>query len=239
MRREKESMKKRWLYGVIIIIFVGIVILLLPIWNVSLINVENNNYYTKEEILKASELKENMHILSMRKNQTISKIKQLPYIKNVEIAYHFPGKLTVSVEEIENIGYVPFFGTYLSIDASGQVVAQVNETKQDLPIIEGLIFKEFKIGEKLSITNEDNFLTAVEIIRSLRKYDFANSVKIIDLSDINEIHLYVEKLDVIIGNMRDFDKKLEWLIQAHRHYSMGILDLSYIEHGQAILKPLI
>lgn len=238
MKREKEGVKKRFIYGISILILAGIIILLLPIWNVSLIDVENNNYYTKEEILEASKLQEGMHILSMRKKQAISKIKALPYIKNVTIVYRFPGKLTITVDEVEHIGYVPFFGTYLSLDAGGQVIAQVNEKKGDLPVIEGLIFDEFKIGDKLVIQNEDNFLTAVEIIRSLKKYNFTANVKTIDLTDIDEIHLYVEKLDVIIGNMRDFDKKIEWLIQTHKHYAMGVLDLSYIEHGQAILKPL-
>ena len=75
----------------------------------------------------------------------------------------------------------------------------------------------------------------------LIKYDYVDKVKEIDVHNIEEIHLYVDKLDVIMGDIGDFDKKLEVLIQTYevKGYSMGELDISrWAKTKQATLKRI-
>ena len=58
---------------------------------------------------------------------------------------------------------------------------------------------------------------------------------------MEEIHLYVDKLDVIMGDIGDFDKKIEVLIQTYEveGYSMGESDISkWIKTKQATLTRI-
>ena len=61
----------------------------------------------------------------------------------------------------------------------------------------------------------------------LIQYDYVNKIKKIDVHNMEEIHLYVDKLDVIMGDIGDFDKKIEVLIQIYEEqgFSMGELTI--------------
>ena len=179
-----------------------------------------------------------MHILSISKKRSLKELEKLTYIKDASIEVSFPNKVSLVIEENIPLGYVPFNGTYLCVGIDGQVLAQHDKVSLELPIIVGLKFNKFKINEKLAVMNDDNFMIAVEMINTLRKYDFLGKIGSIDISNVEQIHLYVDKLDVIIGNIREFDKKVMWLTQVHKEYAIGVLDLSMIQHGQAILTPL-
>lgn len=218
------------------VIFV-IAVLTLPIWNVTNVEVENNHWYSDEEIIKICMI-ENTHILNMSFKEARTNLLKLPYIKDAVIKYHFPGKIIVKLSEKKPLGYVPFMGTYLCIDEEGHVIEQTTSSNISLPIIQGLRFTEFKIGEALPIENEDNLLCSIEIIHLLEKYKYQEKVKAVDIYNLEQIHLYVDNLDVIIGNIGDFDKKLQWLMQTHETYDMGVLDLSNIKSGQATLSPI-
>ena len=108
-----------------------------------------------------------------------------------------------------------------------------------IPVVDGLSFSEFKIGEMLGIQNDDAFLAVRDMINVLKEYEYVDKVKEIDVYNLEEIHLYVDNLDVIMGEIGDFDKKLQWLIATHETYDMGILDLSQVvKSGQASLRPI-
>ena len=238
MKYKVTEIQKKIIFTIFTISIVGIIVLLLPVWNVNEVEIMHTNYYTEEEILYAAGIDKGMHILSVPKKKAVESILKLPYIKSAELTFAFPGKINITIKENAPIGYVPFNGTYLCLDASGQVLGQIERIKIELPIIEGLKFQKFNLGERLPIQNDDNFIAVTDMINILRKYDFLEKVNIIDISNMEEIHLYVDKLDVIIGNNREFDKKIMWLVQVAQQYSIGVLDLSMIHLGQAILRPL-
>ncbi|WP_069997558.1 cell division protein FtsQ/DivIB [Cellulosilyticum sp. I15G10I2] len=232
----RNSLKKKVYMGIMFVVLISI-ILTLPIWNITSIEVEGNNWYTDEEIVNLCEIKDK-HILNISFEEVKNNLLKLPYIKEVAVKYVFPSHISIKILEREPLGYVPFMGTYLCLDEQGQVIEQTNKKEVSLPIIKGLDFSEYKVGEALPIQNEDYLLCSLQIIRSLKKYNYEKKVKIIDIYNLEQIHLYVDNLDVIIGNIGDFDKKLQWLIQTHEVYDMGVLDLSNIKNGQAILSPI-
>ncbi|MGL6174302.1 MAG: cell division protein FtsQ/DivIB [Cellulosilyticaceae bacterium] len=238
MKDTGSKIQKRIIYIGCIGSLIGIVFLLLPMWNINEINVEKINFYEKQEILDMANIKEGMHLLSISKTEIVKKIEKLPYVGGATVEFEFPNKVNIIIQENTPIGYVPFNGTYLCLNTEGQVLSQTDKILLELPIIQGIEFDQFKKDESLKIKNEEHFITANEMITILREYEFLDQVDSIDISNMEQIHLYVDKLDVIIGNIREFDKKVMWLKQVHKDYTMGILDLSMIHHEQAILTPL-
>ncbi|MGL4736828.1 MAG: cell division protein FtsQ/DivIB [Cellulosilyticaceae bacterium] len=229
---------KKVMYGIAMSVLAGMVLFFLPVWSIGAIEVKGTSVYSAEDVINASQIKTKSHILTVRKEQAVEELKKLPYVAEAEIVTAFPNKLTIEVTEHKPIGYVKFVGAYLCLGEKGQVLEQVSQPYLKLPIIEGLKFTKFRLGEVLPLENEDNFLVVVEMMNTLKKHEYDTKINSMDVSNLEQIHLYVDKLDVIIGNIRDFDKKVGWLAQIHEKYPMGVLDLSYVVNGQAILTPL-
>jgi cell division protein FtsQ len=240
MIKKVSTRKKKTIWVGLGALILCIIALLLPVWTITHLNVEGNVYYSKEDILKVAKVSEGMHLLELLPSKIKTRLKQLPYLKDVDHNYVFPGTFVISIKEAVPLGYVPFSGTYLVFDGDGQVLMQQSSTKGEfvLPVVEGLRFNRFTVGEKIVFENEDHFIIALEMIQSLSKYDYLEKVQVVDVANIEEIHLYVDRLDVIIGSMKDFEKKMEYLMEIHKEYTSGILDLSQVQKGEAILRPL-
>ncbi len=78
----------------------------------------------------------------------------------------------------------------------------------------------------------------MEIIDTLKKYNFDKNITTVDVYDLEQIHLYVDNLDAIIGNIQHFEEKLQQLIKIQESYDMGQLDLSQIPNGEVVLSPI-
>ena len=219
---------------------IGMIVLNTPIWNINVIDIEGNLYYNNEEIMNQAEIFKKMHILKINKKRSIKELQKLPYIHLAEINVKYPSSVKIKVIEREPIGYVPFSGTYLSIDKMGQVLDQ-REAKElnDLPIVEGLKFDKFVLGEPLDVENEDSIMAIIEMTTLMEKYNLLDKAVKVDVENLGRIHLYINSLDVIIGEISDLDKKIQWLCEIMDQYKMGVLDLSNIDKGQAVMSPLM
>ena len=225
-------------------IIIGILVLLffmMPICYIQSIEVTNNKYYSAEEIIETSGI-EKKHLLDLAYFAATDKLMTLPYLEKVTIKYQFPGKVIINLVEKAPFAYVRFKGTYLCLNEQGQVIEQSQEKYHEVPIIDGLKFNSFKNAETLPILNQDHWLTAVEVVNRLEKYDYADKINEIDVHNIEEIHLYVDKLDVIMGDIGDFDKKIEVLIQIYdvNGITMGELSIHLNGKGEigATLTPI-
>ena len=239
----KEQMKKN--KKVYIGIIGGILLILffmMPIFYVQSVSVNNNHYYKTEEIVEIAGLK-SKHFLDFNYFTAENKIKSLPYIASAKVSYKFPGKIMIEVAEKAPFAYVEFKGTYLCINERGQVIEQTQQKYHSIPVIDGLDFESFINGETLPITNQDTWLIAKEIVDGLGEYEYTAKVSEVDVHNIEEIHLYVDKLDVIMGDIGDFDKKIETLIAVHDEngYTMGRLNLSVVNTklNAAYLEPIL
>ena len=126
---------------------------MMPIFYVNQIEVKNNHFYTQEDIIQTSGVqKNNFFDLSFKKVR--ANLLELPYIQDVTISYSFPGKLEISVVEKSPYAYVNFSGNYICLNENAQVREQSPKKYHELPVIEGLKFESFKVGEVLPIQNE-------------------------------------------------------------------------------------
>ena len=206
--------KKKKIYIGIIIGIVVVLFFMMPICYVQSVEVTHNHFYASDEIIETAGIA-NKHFLDFNFWTAKSKVESLPYIAKAKISYQFPGKITISVSEKAPFAYIPFKGTYLCINEQGQVIEQTQKKYHEVPELDGLEFNTFKNGETLPIVNQDTWFIAQEVVKELEKYAYTSRVREVDVHNIEEIHLYVDKLDVIMGDIGDFDKKIETLIEIH------------------------
>lgn len=242
MSRAYKRRKKTKLIWILILLFIIIAIVLFgtSIWNISTVSIEGSSYYSKQEIMEKAGILQDMHILKVNKKRSTKQLLKLPYINTATISASYPNAIKIRLTERKPIGYVPFSGTYLSIDKTGQVIDQSEAPlQQKLPIVEGLEFDKFILGEQLEVDNEEAIMAIIEMTILMEKYNLLDKAVKIDVEDLGRIHLYIDSLNVIIGEISDLDKKIQWLCEIIDQYKIGVLDLSNIANGQAIMSPLM
>ncbi len=227
----------------VVIIFIcsliAIILFSSSILRIKTITVSGSEYYSDEKIMAKAGVSLGMHVLQISKKRSIKQISTLPYVESVEVETIFPNTLNLKITQRKPIGYVPFSGTYLSIDKTGKIIDQTQSQEvYQLPVIEGLKFEKFVLGEQLEVENEDIILAIIEMTSLMEKYNLLNRGIKIDVGNSNKIHLYINSLDVIIGEINNLDKKIQWLCEIIDQYHMGVLDLSNVNKGQAIMSPL-
>ncbi len=217
--------------------------MVLPIWNVeiiefNIISYTNEPYYSQRDIELVLGIAENTHILNITSNNVEQCMEKLPFIDSIEIEKIFPNQLKIEVVERIPLGYMPFSGRFLLINKQAIVIAEQQNMFYSLPLIEGIKVEQFSLGKPLTILNDEHMLALEIILRELEKYNIVSKITNINIGSLEQIHLYIGKLDVIIGTIDDFDKKIAWLNSIYQDYTVGILDLSNIDSGSAVLKPL-
>lgn len=218
---------------------IGILLFGTSILRVKTISVEGSDFYSDEEIMAKAGVSLGMHIFELNRKRSIQQVAALPYVESVELKRTFPHTLEFKIIQRKPIGYVPFSGTYLSIDKFGRVIDQTQSQEiGKLPVIEGLKFEKFVLGEQLDVENEEIIPAIIEMATLMEKYNLLGRGIRIDVANPNKIHLYINSLDVIIGEINSLDKKIQWLCEIIDQYHMGVLDLSNINKGQAIMSPL-
>ena len=146
-------------------------------------------------------------------------------------------------DEVFACGYVPYVDTFLYIDIDGKVLAVTSAANDDLPVIDGLRFKHFKIGCYLETDNNEVFNTIASLVKLLKKYNLEeNFITKINVTNLEDIHLYTDNLDVAFGSAKDADEKIRTLkeIISNLHVAenvKGLLDISVIGR-QYIFKVL-
>ncbi|MPM63533.1 hypothetical protein SDC9_110413 [bioreactor metagenome] len=144
--------------------------------------------------------------------------------------------MIVSVNENRVCGYIEYLGSYLYIDRSGKVIDINKETKESLPIIEGLKFSSFTINTKIPVENQDAFLTALAVSNAMSKYEVLDDAVSINVSDIQNLYAYIDNIKVLLGDNSRIEEKIKTMAEAVKEIpegDRGTLDLTDLS------KPII
>lgn len=236
---KKEKAKSRALKILLIFAFVlvaGFLISLSPLFECKTINVTEMKKYTKEEILNKIELKEGVNTVMFNSFSAEKILKEDPYIEKVKIKKSFPNTINVEISERLVRGYVPFMGSYLYIDEYGRVLDIQKSFTDILPVVEGLVFSEFRLGEVLDVENKEAFNVVVTVSQMMVKYNLLDIVVRIDVSDTENIYAKMNNIDVLLGNIEDCDEKIRLMSEIVKQIpenDKGTLDL------RDLSKPII
>ena len=216
--------------------FIGIVALALwltfftlPVFNIKSIEISGNENLSKEQIESMLNTKVGNNIFAFNKTKALKNIKSNNYVEEVSIHRKLPSTITVNIKEYKLRAYVPYMGSYLYINDYGRILDTQKTFKKQLPVVEGLKFNQFTLGEVLQVDNPSAFDTVVQLSKLFEKDQLLNTIVQVDVSDENDVHFYVGKIDVEFGSFDDANKKLltlnEVLKQLDTSYA-GVLNLT-------------
>jgi cell division protein FtsQ len=181
-----------------------------PIFRVSDIEITGNERLSNEYILEASGLDKPVNIFLYSPHKAQNELLKNLLLESASISKLYPDKLQISVQERHPIGYAKHQGAYLCLDEDGMVLSVSQAPDKPLPVISGLEFDSYALGEPISAGKSETFETMVFLANLLEKHSLLESegVSRVDVGDTSDIHLYIYNIDVAIGRIDNADEKI-------------------------------
>ncbi|MDD3349436.1 MAG: FtsQ-type POTRA domain-containing protein [Eubacteriales bacterium] len=180
-KKKKKRRKKHYLLRLLLVILMGVGLyffLTSEFFNVDKIVVENNKYFTAEQVIGLAEAKPGGNLFGQATEEMKDKLLADPYVKSVSVSRKLPNQLVITVTEREEYATVPYGKSFLVIDKEGMILRQT-DTAPTLPLLVGLTLSNIKIGTALRV-EENSLLTG--------------TLKLLEKMDENEI--YFKKIEI-------------------------------------------
>lgn len=225
-------MKKIYIYILMSIALVALIFMLLmlsPWFNIQNIEVNGLETIEKPDIIRQMKLDKTTNILSFNSLIAKRRLKSNYYIQDIKVTKKLPNTVIINVTERKIVGYIPYISDYIYIDKDGMVIDVKSSYTQPLPIIYGLKFDSFIIGENLKTDNDEAFEIVMEITNSIKDKEYLKEILKIDVSDLEDIHLYMENLDIVLGNREAINIKMNTLNEILKNFTPTEKGFLYID----------
>jgi cell division protein FtsQ len=183
-KRKKKRRKKNYLLRLLLIIALGVglyYLLTSSFFDVQNISVENNNHYTKEQIISKADAKTGQNIFGVKTNKIKDALLEDPYIKNVRIKRSLPGTVITIVEERKEAAMVPYADTFIVMDKDGLVLRKSN-VELRLPLLIGMTIKTMEEGRPLEVEETSVLTGTLDMLETMESTDMF--FKKIDISNV-------------------------------------------------------
>ncbi len=218
-----------FLWAVITLAAVFVALCFFPYFNISDIKVNGIENLTEEQVIQLCALDKSRNLFAFNTVKAANTLKENNYVKDVSFKKSLPQTLVVNVEEYRVRGYIPYMNSYLYIDGDGRVLDSRPDMTEQLPIVTGLDFDSFTIGEVLKTDNPQTYMAVNEMSVLFTNYEMLSDVIKVDVSDTENIHLYVDKIDVKFGSFDSANDKILTLNEILKQIDTsvaGVLDLT-------------
>jgi cell division protein FtsQ len=253
IRHNKSKNIYKWLKSILIFaLFTAILVLvgLSPAFNIKSIEVSGNKHYDSQDIVDVTDItigsngfrtigSSLFNILTLRYGNAEKLIlKARPYVKEVKVKFLPPSKVKIDLIERNPVAVVPYYGTGLIIDNEGYILGtEPAEERSGLPIIVGLKFENFELGQPIKLDDQLCLTQAFSVIKAVSESDKDDNFKIgeliesIDVSDENKVCLFIDSRIVVnLGNLKDLDYRIRLLKQLFlkniKEEDKGLLDFT-------------
>ena len=205
-----------------IVALFGSTVFLLPMFDISTIEINGLTNVTEEEIRAALPGSEGSNIMLFNTIKAERELSKNHYIEHISVRRALPSTVVVNVQEYKLRAYVPYMGNYLYITDNGRVIDVQSSFTKQLPVLVGLKFDHFSIGEILDVDNPEAFDAMVELSKLFEKYSILSDIVKVDVSDVSDIHLYVGKIDTQFGSFDNANRKILTLIEVLKQLDTSV-----------------
>ena len=194
-QKKKKRTKRilKWT-SIIVLVIIGLIFTLTsPLFNISKIEVKNNNALSEEKIISLSGLSKGQNIFRFLKSDIEKNIKEDNYIEDVKIDRQLPGTVVIEVKERNRDFSVKFLNGYAYINNQGYIL-EISDNEAGAVILQGIETAEENItpGNRLDNTDLKKLEVVIEIMAIAKENEIDSKIKTIDISNKNDYILYLE-----------------------------------------------
>ena len=191
------------------IMLAGVLALVSPIFLVQEVVIQGNVRISQSEIRERLEIGNNSNILMFNTGAARNRILGNFYIGDVSFRRDLPGRLYVTVQERRLSAYIEHTpGNFLVLDDAGRVLEIRSNLVEPLPLLEGVQFTRFQLGEVLEVQNATDFANIVHYTQLLIRHDLIHRVTHINVADPANIRILVNYMEFHVGGVADADEKV-------------------------------
>ncbi len=219
-QRKRNRLIKRIKRIVKVVLLLGIIIGAIifatcsPIFNITEIEVLNNNRVSSDTIISLSEISTNENIFRFITIKAINNIKENAYIEDVTIKRVLPNKVQIEVTEREPAYSVPVLGEFAYINTQGYIL-EITQNELELPIIYGLQTAEedLTVGNRICEEDLESLETILKIMSAMNDAELSEEVTSIDISEENEYSIYMqeEQKTIHLGDGSNLSNKMLYI----------------------------
>ncbi|MCL1863527.1 MAG: FtsQ-type POTRA domain-containing protein [Defluviitaleaceae bacterium] len=222
----------------------ALIFLFSPYFHISTIVIEGNMRVSREEVLTRLETTSTTHLLFFNTGTARGRLAQNMYISDVTFERVLPDRLYVYISERRLTAYVEHIpGSFLFLDDHGRVLEIRSSTSDPLPILEGLEFTRFQLGEILEVPDATAFNIIVQYAQLINHHNLAPRVSHINVADPTNIRIIIDaNKEFNVGNsLIGADERIRWIVAAVNEIPPdipGFMDLRYLrdQHSFELLQ---
>lgn len=209
-KRIKICVKLLLLFAVVI----GIIIYLMlsPIFNIKNINVVGNSSISSEQIISLSNIQKETNLYKVSNKDTISAIKENPYVKTVEIKRTLPDTITLVITERVATYMLEYGSSYAYIDNQGYILEISANPKEGLAKITGYetLQDEIVPGNRLCENDLEKLNTVLKITVAAKVNEIDSLITTINIEDSSNYTLFLEteQKTVYLGDCTSLDTRM-------------------------------
>jgi len=184
IKKKKKRRKKNYILRLFIVIALGaglFYFLSSPFFDVQKITVENNNYYTKEQIIDKAEAKTGQNIFRTNTEGIKGNLLSDPYIRNARVKRALPDTIVVTVEERTEAAAAPYADLFIIIDKDGLVLRK-SDVEPKLTLLIGLTIKTMEEGRPLEVEETGVLTGTLKMLETMERTEVF--FKKIDISHV-------------------------------------------------------
>ena len=229
----------RWYKKLLIIVAViaGLTLFVFFGLRITTVKVEGTKIYSEQEIKQsvfARRFSDNALIFSIYRR--MYGINKLPFVEDIEVSYEGMHTVKLHVYDKTISGCIRYMGQYVYFDKDGTVLQSMKEKKEDVPVVTGIRFGTFTVGEAFQVKEKSLFKTIMNLSQLIGHYNIP--VKRIHVAD-DRIQLYSGDIRVDLGKKEMYDDEMSALSSvletARREKLKGTIDMRNFKSGDKII----
>ncbi len=206
-------------------------------WAVKEFQIEGNEKVSDEEILKDLHMNKGMNLIGYCLKNHNTEFELNPLIRTADVYIQWPDAIRIEVTENEVMGYVPYMGMYLCIDAVGCVLDSTHVVEEGTPVLTGITVDSFSLGKAVDTKDADRYAIMLDCMALLKSYEIAADIIQISVSSSEDIRLYTADMEILCGNAENLDQKIAAAISVMEDgAAAGILHVEDL-NKQIYLEP--
>ena len=198
-----------------IITLAVLLFLVSPFFGIREVIVTGNSKISQADILTRLDVGNQSNLLFLNTNAARRRIMENLYIGDVDFEKVLPDRLYVTVQERRLTAYIEHMpGSFLLLDDFGRVleVRSYEYLDEPLPILEGVQFTRFRLGEVLEVPDAASFGVVVQYAQLLNQHELINRVSHMNVSDPTNIRIIIGYKEFNVGDVMGADEKIRTIV---------------------------
>ncbi|PLS06465.1 cell division protein FtsQ/DivIB [Neobacillus cucumis] len=203
LKEQRRRKANRRLVLLLILFFAMIVVVAYsqsPLSHVKHINVNGNEAYSDNEIIKASGITKQTNIWKVKEGTIASKLSHLSEINKTNVQIKWPNTIDIQVKEHSRVAYLKSGKNYLPIMENGKILK--DRKTEIIPVSSPILFK-FKEGAVLNLMVKELGKLPSEITNSISEIHYSPKK-----TDQYHISLFMNDGFEVSATLRSFSEKM-------------------------------